>query len=147
MTHAAPEDSGSLVTYSFWQDVAERTVRSVLQTALPIASAVAATGAGVDAKAVSAALAAVVVFTLLKNVAGVRASGSGTAAIFDRAGSAAAATILAFLPQAALSSWSDWAAVDWGAVAMAASASALVAVVNFWLAPPVVEQNDVDLAA
>jgi hypothetical protein len=147
MSHALPEDSGTITTLPFWTDVVERTFRSVLQTALPIASAVAASGAGVDAKAVAAALFAVVIFTVLKNVAGARVSTAGMAALIERAGSAAAATVLAFLPQAAMSSWSDWAAVDWGAVLMAAVASAAVATANYYLAPPVVEQAQVDLAA
>lgn len=147
MSHALPEDSGTVTTLPFWQDVAERTFRSLLQTALPIASAVAASGAGVDAKAVAAALFAVVVFTVLKNIAGARISVAGTAALIERAASAAAATVLAFLPQAAFSSWSDWAQVNWGAVAMAAVASAAVAIMNYIVAPPVVEQAQVDLAA
>lgn len=136
-------------TYVFWRDLLERIIRNVLQTALPIVSAVAATGKGVDFGMVSVALVAVVVFTLLKGVAGVVVPADAPLGVqlLDRAGSAVAATLLAFLPEAALHSWSDWAAVDWKAVALAAGGSAIAALVSFYGAPPALAKGNFDRAA
>jgi hypothetical protein len=133
-------------TYVFWRDLLERIIRNVLQTALPIVSAVAATGKGVDLAMTAVALGAVVVFTFLKGVAGVvvPADAPLSVQLLDRAGSAVAATLLAFLPEAALHSWADWASVDWKAVALAAGGSAVAALVSFYGAPPALARGNFD---
>lgn len=139
-----------LETYSFWADLWERVWRQLLQVALPMASAVAASGAGLDASAVALALFSTAVFTVLKIMSGIAASASAPVQVLllDRAGSAAALTTLGFLSQEALLSWGDWASVDWRAVALASAASATVAALSYFVTPPVhIDKGDVDLTA
>lgn len=135
--------------YSKGRDLLERAFRNMLQTALPIAAAVAASGEGIDAGAVSFALVAVAVYTLIKG--GIEATADADAPLpvqlLDRAGSAALATVLAFVPQEAMHSWADWASVDWKAVGLAAVASAAVALGQFYLSPPALARSRFDVAA
>lgn len=135
--------------YSFWRDLVERIVRNVLQTALPIASGIAATGKGLDLGMTSLALATVALYTLVKGLLNVTADASASLGVqvLDRVGSAIAATFLAFVPEGALASWADWAHVDWKAVGLASLGSAFTALVSFYLAPAAMGKGDVTLAA
>ena len=124
--------------YSFWRDVLERTWRNALQTLAPIVAVMAASGAPVNPDAVAVSAATVVFYTVVKAVAGVTA-GSGAplwVQLLDRAGSAVAATLLAFLPEAAMHTWVDWVSVDWATVGWASLGAAVLAVINYVAAPP-----------
>ncbi|HEY5956093.1 MAG TPA: hypothetical protein VIV60_06055 [Polyangiaceae bacterium] len=136
-------------SYSFWRDLLERIIRNLLQTALPIAAGVAATGKGLDLGMTSLALATVVVYTLIKGLLNVipPEGASLGVQILDRVGSAVAATFIAFVPEGTLASWADWAHVDWKAVGLAALGSAATALVQFYLAPPALGKDSVMLAA
>jgi hypothetical protein len=127
-------DRGDLVDVSWWRNVLERAVRQALQVAAPILAAVVASGNGLDAKATIGAIVVAVALTVLKAVAGVRldANASKVAQLVDRAGSALAVALLAFLPI----DWADWASVDWSKALTAAVAAAVLAVVQFYAGPP-----------
>lgn len=125
-------------TYSFWRDILERTWRNVLQTAAPIIAVMASSGQPFDPGKAFVAIAAVIFYTIVKGVAGITVDVTAPlwAQLADRAGSAVAATLLAFLPETAMHSWSDWAGVDWAVVGWAALGSAVLAVVTYWTNPP-----------
>jgi hypothetical protein len=124
--------------YSFWRDVAERTWRNVLQVLAPVIAVMAASGQPVDPAQLALSAGTVALYTVLKALAGVTAGADTSvgAQLLDRAGSAVAATLLAFLPEAAMTSIASWAAVDWAAVGWAALASAVLAIVTYVTDPP-----------
>jgi hypothetical protein len=129
-----PTVEGDLVTVSWWRNVAERAVRQALQVSAPILAAIVASGNGLDAGATIGAILVAVVLTVLKAVAGARsdADDSKVKQLVDRAGSALAIALLAFVPL----DWADWATVDWGKALTAAVAAAALAVVQFYANPP-----------
>jgi hypothetical protein len=133
-------------SYDFWRDVAERVVRNLLQTLTPILAVMVSDGSVPDVAAVALACVTVVAYTVLKNVAGVSAGADSAlwVQLVDRAASAAAATLIAFVPEALMTSWASWASVDWTAAALAAGASAALAVVSFFYTPPALARGSFD---
>lgn len=137
-----------MFNYSFWKDLGERIIRQELQTALPVALAIAASGSGVSYGTLAVTMATILVLTALKAIVGVSAGpGASTAVIIaDRVGSAVAVTVLGFLPAEALGNLDGWLDIEWGAVAVAACGSAAAAIIQFYLNPPVYSQAAVEAA-
>lgn len=118
----------------WWRNVVERAIRQALQVAAPILAAVVASGNGLDWKATGGAIGVAVVLSVVKGVAGIRADVDSAPIIqvADRSLAAAAFTLLAFLPV----TWVDWGTVDWSKALYAALTAGVVAVVQFYFAPP-----------
>jgi hypothetical protein len=121
------------------RETLSRAVRQVLQTLIPTLLIVASgtvTGISVRAVAVLALMTALV--TVLKAIAGVKATASSPAwvQLVDRAGAAAAGTALGYLT---IDGGGVVASVDWQAAAIATAGSAILAVVMAYATPPTVE--------
>ena len=123
-----------LATAAFWQDLAERLGRQAAQTAVPIILA-SGLSTGLHASAVLTAVGVALVVTFLKTIAGVTASPDEPLAwqLIDRALPAAAGTILGFVPV----DLASLANVDWVHVSVAALSAAVLAVVAYYVTPPV----------
>jgi hypothetical protein len=128
------EYTGDLADYSFARDLAERVMRQVLQVIGPVLAVVAASGKGFDVTVTALAVALAALVTIAKAVFNVKAPEGAPLwrVLLDRAGSAAAGTLLGFLPVDALNLLS----VDWGKVGLAVLGSIAFAVASYFYAPP-----------
>lgn len=132
----------SLVTGSWWADLAQRAYRQATQTAVPILAAVVAAGPGnIDPQTVVYAVVSAVAVTVAKfvllQVASVKPAESGRAwvRLVDRVGPAVAGVLLG-VPVSGLA---DVLSVDWAQVGYLAVASGVLAALAARVDPPVVE--------
>jgi hypothetical protein len=134
-----------LVEYSFARDLFERVIRQVLQVIGPVLAVVASTGEGFEIVPVALAVALAVLVTVAKALVDMKAPEGAPVwrVLLDRAGSAAAGTLIGLLPVDAF----GLLAVDWQKVAVAVAASAALAVVSYYGAPPSKGRSIYDLAA
>lgn len=130
-----------LATGTFWRDLLERAGRQAAQTALPIVAAIGAAGT-ISPQAVAVAIAGAVLFTVIKALVTIKYTPGEdvVSALLDRAVPAAAGTVLGMVPVDTF----NILAVDWSAVFWAAGAAAVVAMLAYYVTPPVVEPTPVD---
>lgn len=125
------------------RDLAERVVRNVIQGMTPVLVATASSGEGLDWSTLALSTVFVTAMTALKFFADWTASADSALwlQMIDRAGSAAAAAVLAAVPlqEPPLDwlGWADfWAALDWPTIGWSALASAMLALIMFYGTPP-----------
>jgi len=130
-----------LSSSAWWRDLGERVVRNVVQTMGPVIGAMLMSGAKVDAVSVAWATGAVILFTVLKTMIGLKAGPDAAWYVVwaDRLGSAAAAALLALLPADLLQ------VNDWRGLLLAAGGSVISSLVMLYATPPT--QHDLVLAA
>jgi hypothetical protein len=121
----------SIFDLAWWKDLAERVVRQEFQVLLPLALAVASTGALLDWRTAGLSALYTLVWTFLKNAAWQSQPGAPWyVALADRAGSAAVAAVAASLPT------EFWGYDQWDKVAVSAAGAALAAVLMYFGAKP-----------
>lgn len=118
------------------RDILERIARQLLQVAGPAIVVVLTSPTRGDVKTTAIALASVVVFTLLKALAGLRATPGAPLwlALADRAGSAFATLILGL----GVTDLTGFLALDWGKALTAGLIAAATAIVTYFVAPPTI---------
>lgn len=126
---------GTIVSLGWWRVALDRATRQALQTAVPVLAVVAGTGQ-VEQHALLASLIIVATsaaVSLLKSMVDLKASTSAPLWVryLERAVTAFAGTLAGYLTSANL------VTLDWSHSSVAALGAALVAVVTFYLTPPV----------
>lgn len=132
------------VTLPWWREILDRAGRNAVQTVIPVLIT-SSVGSIRDLDAVAvlwvALLAAAV--TLLKAIANIQVT-ENTAIwwrLVDRAGPAAAATLLSFLT---IDGTGAVPVVDWRAAGIATAGAALLAVAQHYVSPAVVAEREPD---
>lgn len=116
------------------QDVLERVFRQLLQVFGPAVVVVLTSPTRGDVKTTLVALAAVVIATAVKVLAGLKSDPGDPLwkVILDRAGSAFGALLLGL----GVTDWTGLISLDWDKALTAAGAAALTAVLQYFLSPP-----------
>jgi hypothetical protein len=119
---------------AFWRSVGIRSMRQAAQVALPFLAALAATGQATNASITATLIAAstAVVVTVLSSMAGVTVTpqASWWVRAAERAGKAAAGSLLGFVTAGTLLN------VPWTTAVLASIGAAAAAVIQAWLSPP-----------
>jgi hypothetical protein len=115
-------------------DVLERVFRQLLQTVAPAVIVVLTSPTTGDARTTIVALAAVILATTVKALAGLKSSPGDPLwkVVLDRAGSAFGALLLGL----GVTDLAGLISLDWDKALTAAAAAAATALLQYWLSPP-----------
>jgi len=131
----------------YWQEVLDRAARNAVQTIIPVlVAAQIGSITGLDPLNVLWVAFVAALVTVLKAIAQIQA-GTETAIgwkLLDRAGPAAAATLISFLT---IDGTNVASVIDWRAASIATLSAALLAVAQTYVSPPVIKGEIIKVAA